>query len=107
MCGKILNTPLRIAGDENKIIKTVTVASGSCSEIIPLAKEKGADAIVTGDLKYHNTMDMTYLDICIVDAGHYPTEICVMDIFADILKDTGLEIIKSENKDIFKFVNIF
>lgn len=103
-CSKILNTPLRIAGDENKIVSKVAVASGSCSEVIPLAKEKGADVIVTGDLKYHNTMDMTYLDICIVDAGHYPTEICVMDIFADILKNTELEIIKSENKDIFKFI---
>ena len=106
MCGRILNTPVRAAGDEEKQINTVAVASGSCSEVIPLAKEKGADVIVTGDLKYHNTMDMTYLDICIVDAGHYPTEICVMNIFADILKDTGLEIIKSENKDIFKFVDI-
>ena len=106
MCSEILNTPVRAAGDENKSINKIAVASGSCSEVIPLAKEKGADAIVTGDLKYHNTMDMTYLDICIVDAGHYPTEICVMDIFADILKDTGLKIIKSENKDIFKFVDI-
>lgn len=105
-CSKLLNTPVRAAGDENKIINTIAVASGSCSEIIPLAAEKGADVIVTGDLKYHNTIDMTYLDICIVDAGHYPTEICVMDIFENILKDTGLEIIKSQNKDVFKFVDI-
>ena len=102
ICSEKLNTPVRIAGDKNKVIKTVAVASGSCSEIIPLAAAKGADVIVTGDLKYHNTMDMTYLGICIVDAGHYPTEICVMDIFEDILK--GVEVIKSENKDIFRFV---
>lgn len=105
-CSSVLKTPIRVAGDNNKIIKTVAVASGSCSEIIPIARQKGADAIVTGDLKYHNTIDMTYLDICIADAGHYPTEICVMDIFEDILKDTGLNIIKSKNKDIFKFVDI-
>lgn len=104
ICGSKLNTPIRIAGDKNKIINTVAVASGSCSEVIPLAKEKGADVIVTGDMKYHNMMDMTYLGICIIDAGHYPTEICVMDIFEDILKGTDLEIIKSENKDIFTFV---
>ena len=47
---------------------------------------------------------MTEGGICIVDAGHYPTEICVIDIFADILKDADIEIIKSENTDIFKFV---
>lgn len=103
-CKKILNTPIRAAGDFNKTIKTAAVASGSCSEVIPLAKEKGADAVITGDMKYHNTIDMTELDICVIDAGHYPTEICVMDIFEDILKNTGLEIIKSKNKDIFHFI---
>ena len=104
-CKTILQTPfLRISGDFEREITTVAVASGSCSEIIPLAYEKGADVIITGDMKYHNMIDMTELGICIIDAGHYPTEICVMDIFSDILKDTGLEIIKSENKDIFKLI---
>lgn len=103
-CKKILNTHIRIAGDFNKIIKTAAVASGSCCEVIPIAKEKGCDAIITGDMKYHNMINMSELDICIIDAGHYPTEICVMDIFEDILKNTDLEIIKSENKDIFRFI---
>lgn len=104
ICSEKLNTPVRIAGDESKIIKTAAVASGSCSEVIPLAAAKGADVIVTGDLKYHNTMDMTYLGICIVDAGHYPTEICVMSIFEEILKDADVEVVKSKNRDVFRFV---
>lgn len=104
LCGKILNTTVRAAGDFNTEIKTVAVASGSCSEVIPTAIEKGADVIVTGDLKYHNTIDMTECGICIVDAGHYPTEICVINIFEEILSNTDIKIIKSENKDIFKFV---
>ncbi|MCH5209517.1 MAG: Nif3-like dinuclear metal center hexameric protein [Oscillospiraceae bacterium] len=103
-CKEVLNTTIRAAGDFNTDIKTVAVASGSCSEIIPLAKEKGADVIITGDMKYHNMIDMTELGICVIDAGHYPTEICVMDIFEDILKDCDIEIIKSENKDIFNFI---
>ena len=104
-CKNVLKTPfLRVSGKFDKEIRTVAVASGSCSEIIPLAIAKGADVIVTGDMKYHNMIDMTELGICIIDAGHYPTEICVMDIFEDILKDTGLEIIKSKNKDIFSLV---
>lgn len=104
MCSEILNTPVRAAGDFDKVITTVAVASGSCSEVIPVAKDKGAEVIITGDMKYHNMIDMTELGICVIDAGHYPTEICVMDIFADILKNTDVEIIKSENKDIFKFI---
>ncbi len=104
-CKTILHTPfLRVSGDFERDIHTAAVASGSCGEIIPLAFSKGADVIITGDMKYHNMIDMTELGICIIDAGHYPTEICVTDIFADILRDAGVEIIKSENKDIFTFV---
>lgn len=104
LCGKILNTTVRAAGNFNTEIKTAAVASGSCCEIIPLAKSKGADVIITGDMKYHNMIDMTETGICIIDAGHYPTEICVIDIFEEILSCTDIEIIKSENKDIFKFI---
>lgn len=104
VCKSILNTPVRVSGDFNTEIKTAAVASGSCSEVIPIAKEKGADVIITGDMKYHDMINMTETGICIIDAGHYPTEICVMDIFEDILKNTDTEIIKSENTDIFKFV---
>ena len=103
-CGEILNTTVRAAGDLNTVISTVAVASGSCSEVIPLAAAKGADVIVTGDMKYHNTIDMTQLGICVIDAGHYPTEICVMDIFEDILSGADVEVVKSENRDVFNFV---
>ncbi len=100
-----LKTPcVRASGSPDTIISTLAVASGSCSEIIPIAKALGADAVITGDMKYHNTIDNVESGICIIDAGHYPTEIIVMDIFADILKDTKVKIIKSENKDIFRFI---
>lgn len=100
-----LKTPcVRVCGNLDTVISTLAVASGSCSEIIPLAKSLGCDAIITGDMKYHNSIDNVENGICIIDAGHYPTETIVMDIFEDILKDTGLKIIKSKNTDIFQFI---
>ncbi len=102
---KNLKTPhVRVSGDLDTVISTIAVASGSCSEIIPLAKSLGCDVIITGDMKYHNAIDNVESGICIIDAGHYPTETIVMDIFKNILKDTGLKIVKSENKDIFQFI---
>ena len=102
---KKLKTPhVRVSGNLNTVISTLAVASGSCSEIIPLAKSLGCDAVITGDMKYHNTIDNVESGICIIDAGHYATEIIVMDIFENILKNTGVKIIKSKNEDIFKFI---
>ena len=100
----LLRTPVRYAGDERRIIRKVAVAGGACADLAPMAKAAGCDVLVTADVKYHEMIDAYESGICVIDAGHYPTEICVMDIFSEILKDTGLEIIRSESKDIFKFI---
>lgn len=100
-----LNTPgLRVAGNLNSTIKRVAVGSGSCGDIIPIALKKGADVMITADMKYHIAIDSVDNGISVIDAGHYPTEIIVMDMFEKLLKDTGLEIKKSENKDIFSYI---
>lgn len=102
---KLLNTPfVRICGDKNTEISRVAVASGACADSIPTAVKKGADAIVTADMKYHDMLNYSQEGICIIDAGHYPTEIIVTDIFCELLADTGIKLIKSKNPDIFEFV---
>ena len=100
----LLRTPVRYAGDSERIIKNIAVAGGACADLAPLAKSAGCDVLITSDVKYHEMIDAYETGICLIDAGHYPTEICVIDIFENILDNTGLEIIRSENKDIFKFL---
>ncbi len=98
-----LNTPIRYCGDDGMKIKTVAVASGACSELVPMAVEVGADVLVTADMKYHQMINACESGIAVIDAGHFPTEVFVIHIFADILKDTGVKIIRSSDTDIFKF----
>lgn len=95
---------LRIAGNENTVISKLAVAGGSCSEVIPLAAAKGCQAIITGDMKYHETIDAINSGICVIDAGHYGTEHHVIGIFEEILKPLGVETIRSENTDVFSFI---
>lgn len=92
---------VRFCGDENKIIKTVAIGSGACSDAIPQAIEKGADVMITGDTKYHNMLDFSK-DIAVIDAGHYGTEIVVCDIFESLLKDCGLELVRTLAVDVYK-----
>lgn len=100
---KVLNTPVRYTGDDDTKIHTVAIGSGACSELVPIAKEKGCEVLITADMKYHQMIDAYEMGICVIDAGHYPTEVCVMDIFDEILSGTDLKIIKSTNCDIFKY----
>ena len=100
---RILNTPfIRFCGDSSAKTERVAIASGACADSIPTAFEKGADVIVTADMKYHDMVNYSELGISIIDAGHYPTEIIVTDIFYGLLKDTGVRLIKSQIPDIFK-----
>lgn len=100
-----LNTPfVRVCGDLDTAINTVAVGGGACDDIIPAAKEMGADVMVTADMKYHISMDSVEAGICVIDAGHYPTEIFVVDIFEEILKGKGLNLIKTTEKDVFKLI---
>lgn len=102
---KKLDTPIvRVCGDKNAQISRVAVASGACADSIPIAVEKGADVIITADMKYHDMINYSQTGICIIDAGHYPTEIIVTNIFNELLSGTDLTLIKSKNPDIFEFI---
>ena len=100
-----LKTPfLRVCGKEWAKIGRLAVASGACSESIPTAIRKGCDAIITGDIKYHQMLDYENGEICIIDAGHYPTEAVVTEIFEKLLSGYGLTLVKAESSDVFRLV---
>lgn len=99
-----LKTPLRAIGNPDTKIKNVAVGGGSCIEDAQIAIEKGCDVFVTGDVKYHEALDFMREGICIIDAGHYATEICVLDVFSDMLKGVDVKVVKEMNKDVYSFV---
>ena len=102
---KALNTPfVRICGDPNIIIKKAAVGGGACDDLIPAAIANGADVLVTSDMKYHISMDSVEKGLPVIDAGHYPTEVFVIDIFTDMFKDCDIEIIRSTEKDVFNVI---
>lgn len=77
---------LRYSALSDKIvIKKVAIVGGSGATFIKDAMHRGADAIVTGDVKYHDFT--TYgRDIVIADTGHYESELCTARIFSRIIR---------------------
>lgn len=104
VCAKLDTPNVRFGGDKNRIIKRVAVGSGACADSIPQALAMGADVMITADVKYHEMLDAVALGINVIDAGHYPTEIIVTDIFAELLRDCGLTLQKAKSTDVFKYV---
>ena len=71
--------------DAGKKVHKVAVCGGAGSDLIDLALAKGADTLVTGDVKYHSAQQAVFSGLNIIDAGHQPTELPVLEKLADRL----------------------
>ncbi|MFD2515687.1 Nif3-like dinuclear metal center hexameric protein [Pontibacter locisalis] len=67
-------------------IKKVAVCGGAGSFLIKDALRQGADAFVTGDVKYHEFFDSEG-KILIADIGHYESEVFTKEIFYDTITE--------------------
>jgi dinuclear metal center YbgI/SA1388 family protein len=75
---KLKISTLRYTKNDKKKIKSVAVCGGSCGELIDEAIKQNADAFITADLKYH-TFQNAEGNILLIDAGHYETELPILN----------------------------
>lgn len=68
----------------DKKIKRVALCGGSGASLIGCALNKGVDAYVTGDIKYHDFFN-TEKRLSLIDIGHFESEQCILDVFYDII----------------------
>ncbi len=65
---------LRVAGALPESVETVAVLGGSGGSFVNRAALLGADALITGDVDYHDADLARSLGLLVVDAGHFGTE---------------------------------
>ncbi len=94
-----------ISGTKPESISRVAVFCGSFDGDIKALKAKKADALVTGDLKYHDAQGLQQAGIFTVDAGHYHTEKLFIQGISDVLKKQFKDVIIVEHygQDIFDY----
>lgn len=77
---------VRVVGNLVTSINKVALCGGAGADLVSAAAFKGADVLVTGDFKYHEALEAKDLGLCIIDAGHFPTEYVVLSKLADFIK---------------------
>ena len=88
---------LRYVNNKNiENISKIAFCAGSGSEFIREAQENGADAFVTGDLKFHTAVDS---EIAVYDIGHFESEILILEVLKKLIN--GVEVIFSQEKSPF------
>ena len=90
-------------------VRKVALCSGSGAEFIHKAAFMGADAYVTGDVKYHEAQQAMELGMHVIDAGHFATEFPVVEVLRDRLAqeltEQGVEVVADrESADFFQIV---
>ena len=97
------------AGD--KQVKKVALCSGAGAEFIAKASFLGADAYVTGDVKYHEAQQAVEMGIHVIDGGHFGTEFPIAAVLRDRLagelsglKGTVEVVTDTLSKDIFSVI---
>jgi dinuclear metal center YbgI/SA1388 family protein len=79
---------LRVIGKPEQKIRTVAIVTGSGSDFITDAVREKCDALVTGDMKYHQALHALDLGLAVLDVGHYPSEERYMPVLAKRLNKT-------------------
>ena len=96
---KTISPNLRYVNNQNvKRVRKIAFCAGSGSEFIHAAQALGADAFVTGDLKFHTALDS---EIVLFDIGHFESEILVLPVIAELLQDVEVFFAKETSPFIY------
>lgn len=82
-----LHLPALLGADCGRTIRQVAVLGGAGDDDLDAAREAGADAYVTGELRYHQLCDAPYSGMTLIAAGHYHTEFPVIPVLSDMVRD--------------------
>lgn len=73
---------VRFVGASERPVRKVALCGGSGMSLLRDAQRQGADLFVTGDVKYHEARDAEALGMAVIDAGHFGTEVLMVESLA-------------------------
>lgn len=82
---------LRVVGDLDSTVQKIALCGGSGGSLVALAAFKGAQVLLTADIKYHEALDAKDLNLALIDAGHDFTEQVIVPILVDYLQKKLVE----------------
>jgi len=89
-----------------KELKKIAVVNGSVNSIVEDLDNLDFDALVCGEVNYHNAMKLSEAGKLVIELGHGESELFAVEHIFDILTDIsnrmhlGLKILQSNNKEL-------
>ncbi len=90
---KLSAKDIRITGEQDKMIHTLAICSGSGGSLLNKVLRSKVDAFLTGELNYHDFLMSKDSDLAVIVAGHWATEHGFVDLmvrhFNDYFRNTS------------------
>ncbi|EKD41998.1 MAG: protein of unknown function DUF34 [uncultured bacterium] len=75
---------LVFVGDKTKLIQSIGLCTGSGTSLLNDVFKNKIDLFITGDVKYHYGVEALRHEVCVVDVGHFHSEIKSIEILKDL-----------------------
>ena len=87
-----LHVTPKVWGDGSRPVRRCVTATGSASSLLGDVIASGADALVCGEVRYHDALDAAESGLAIIEAGHDVTEWPLVEVLARAARGTvGLD----------------
>lgn len=80
---------VRFVGSPERAVRRAAVCGGAGASCVDAALAEGADALVTADLRYHESREAEARGLALVDPGHQATEAPVVAVAASALREAA------------------
>jgi dinuclear metal center YbgI/SA1388 family protein len=81
--GALQSGPVLTVGDPDRRIQHVAIACGAGGEFLADAERAGADAMLTGEMRFHDYLAAKAWGVALILPGHYATERCGAEDMAE------------------------
>lgn len=93
---------IRVAGDPEKMVHKTALCTGSGASLARTALAAGAQAYITGDVKYHDAQWALEAGLPLIDIGHFASERLVVEPLAARLRSwtsgRGVEVVAASRE---------
>ncbi|GAB4302868.1 MAG: Nif3-like dinuclear metal center hexameric protein [Desulfuromonadia bacterium] len=83
-----LGGPVRLYGARERRVARVALCSGSGASLIGTAAARGADLLLTGDIRHHDAHEARMRGLSLIDASHFATERLMVPSVAGRLRES-------------------
>lgn len=80
---------IRRVGRDDQLIDTLALCTGSGESLLPRVLSSGAQAYLTGDMKYHGAREAEFMGLGLIDIGHFSSEHIAVDLLVEQLTEAA------------------